>query len=40
MEADATVIASVCWQRGQGNFELAANFRCALARTLVVGGER
>ena len=26
MEADAAVIASVCWQRGQGNFELAANF--------------
>ena len=25
MEADAAVIASVCWQRGQGNFELAAN---------------
>ena len=26
MEGDAAVIASVCWQRGQGNFELAANF--------------
>ena len=26
MKADAAVIASVCWQRGQGNFELAANF--------------
>ena len=26
MEEDAAVIASVCWQRGQGNFELAANF--------------
>ena len=25
MEADAAVIASVCWQRGQGNFELAAH---------------
>ena len=23
MEGDAAVIASVCWQRGQGNFELA-----------------
>ena len=26
MEGDAAVIASVCLQRGQGNFELAANF--------------
>ena len=50
MEADAAVIASVCGQRGQGNFELAAHkvlpadrsndCRCALARTLVVGMGR
>ena len=25
MEADAAVIASVCWQRGQGNFEQSIN---------------
>jgi hypothetical protein len=50
MEADAAVIASVCWQRGQGNFELAAHkvlpadrsndCRCALVETLVAGMVR
>lgn len=29
MEADAAVIASVCWQRGQGNFELNSHARLA-----------
>ena len=50
MEADAAVIASVCWPGGQGNFELAAHkvlpadrsndCRCALVETLVAGMVR
>lgn len=32
MEADAAVIASVCWQRGQGNFELASDLKASPKR--------